>query len=310
MVQHQRPALLGGQHVEGVTGLVEHGVEIIVAAHRVPEDVGPARLREVGLVTHAGHLVGAAAQVGPAFQSPVPAAEVGVHGLEQPGHASVQFVCGAEGGQRRAAEGVDLQVPWPELRQPQPSPTAVEHLPPAGHHFRLHRCMQRQRLLRVVLAAVHGAPGVGAVVGQPCVQRQALAQGQHLHEQGVQCRTRRLLAGVDGAESALPQVPVGVLQQLLRLRQRQSATIDLRLETTGDLAVSLAEGGQLRVQRHVLLAVEGRRLLHGLPADGEVGRRLVTGHRQQLAVDGVVEALQMRQHLLHEGQVTLLGRLV
>ena len=125
-----------------------------------------------------------------------------------------------ERAERRGAVGIDRQVPRPERVEPEPLPPMLEHPRDRRRGGALDRLVEALAVGRGVVEAELGGKDVVAVVGEAGVPRRPLAELEHPVEQPGQ-RAALLDVGLGGRpEGALPDRPVGALEEGLQLRQR------------------------------------------------------------------------------------------
>ena len=155
----------GLKHVESVARLVQQGLHIIVQAHRVLENEGQVRDR---IDDAEGARCFALAvldiqQVLAAHQVKV-TAQLGIHAVEDGRGLLFQFGCLAERTQRRAPQGINVQVPGPQGRQAQLLAAPFVDAPGSRHHHLFDGLLEGFAVFGGIVKAQKLLPAVSPVI--------------------------------------------------------------------------------------------------------------------------------------------------
>ncbi len=294
--------LVAAEHgVEGVAGLVDHGLDVAVQAGGVHEDEGHTDAVAHVLVA-AGRFALSAVEIEVVAALDADAAAV-AQLAEHRGEARVELLEGGvglvhqvdaavEGAERCSAVRVDGEVPWSERVDAQRlGALGVESLV-EGHDRALDRVVEREAVLGRVVEAVHAGEGVPDVVVVAGVAGELVALGDHLVVEAVELLAVLQAALADGAPRGLAAGAVGIFEEPRHLGHGALLALEVDGLCAGDGVGLLAQLVELGLDGHVLVAVE-------LDVGGGVAREhavAVGGQREALG-----ELLLPAVHREHDG---------
>src|SRR5262249_41066115 len=292
----------------GLTGLVEERAYVRVRPCGIHEYEGTLSISKGGAVAARG-LALPAVQV----EEPLPphdlevAAEVRVHPGENRLGSGRQGAHVGEGPAPRPAQRIRYPrqpvdaVPRLQAIQAHQLTAPRHHALTRGNHSLLHRIVKPLAVFGGVVEAVLFSVGVVAVVGEPGIARNGLAQ-LVLTVEDIRDRVSLVGEGPQvKLERALPYLTIGAGLVDAQRRKRNGPTVPGRIQAGRQLLPSAGKLLQVAKERDVRLPKELLLIAHSAEDHLEVGRRVAGGQQPPTEADPLL--LGSRPDVLREAKV-------